>query len=164
MALLEFCQWLQETSVSVSIRESILMFPLLEGGHLLGISAPAWTIAISDLRMMGLICKKESASDVFHQLIPWITAGFLLMIVTGGLLLWSEPVKCYNSIWFRLKVLFLFLAGLNVLIFHSSKVYRHMHEWEWAANPPRAAKIAGWISLISWGIVIIAGRTTAYNF
>jgi hypothetical protein len=39
-----------------------------------------------------------------------------------------------------------------------------MHEWEWAKNPPRAAKLAGWISLISWGIVIIAGRTTAYNF
>ena len=164
MSLLQFAQWLQETSVSVSIRESILMFPLLEGGHLLGISVSAGTIAISDLRMMGLIFKKESASDVFHQLIPWITAGFLMMIITGVLLLWSEPVKCYNSIWFRLKVLFLFLAGLNVLVFHSSKIYRNMHEWEWSENPPRAAKLAGWISLISWGIVIIAGRTTAYNF
>ena len=164
MSLLEIAQWVQETSVSISIRESILMFPLLEGGHLLGIAVSAGTIAISDLRMMGLIFKKESASDVFHQLIPWITAGFVMMIITGTLLLWSEPVKCYNSIWFRLKVLFLFLAGLNVLIFHSSKIYRNMHEWEWAENPPAAAKLAGWISLISWGIVIIAGRTTAYNF
>ena len=86
------------------------------------------------------------------------------MIITGMLLLWSEPVKLYSSIWFRYKVLFLFLAGLNVLIFHSSKVYRGIHEWEWATHPPRAAKVAGWVSLISWGIVIIAGRTTAYNF
>ena len=59
MSLLEICQWAQETSLSVSIRESILMFPLLEGGHLLGISVSAGTIAISDLRMMGLIFKKE---------------------------------------------------------------------------------------------------------
>ncbi len=164
MFLLEFAKWLQDTSLSVSIRESILMFPLLEGGHLLGISVSAGTIAISDLRMMGLIFKKESASDVFHQLIPWTTAGFLLMITTGTFLLISEPVKCYNSTWFRLKVLFLFLAGLNVLIFHSSKVYRKMNEWEWAIDPPRAAKLAGWISLFSWAIVIITGRTTAYNF
>src|SRR5579864_5109156 len=164
MSVLEIAQWLQETPISVSIRESILMFPLLEGGHLLGISVSAGTIAISDLRMMGLIFKKESASDVFHQLIPWITAGFVMMIITGTLLLWSEPVKCYNSIWFRLKVLFLFLAGLNVLIFHSSKVYRSMSEWSMNPDPPRAAKVAGLISLISWGIVIIAGRTTAYNF
>jgi Family of unknown function (DUF6644) len=164
MSILHFAQWLQETPISVSIRESILMFPLLEGGHLLGISVSAGTIAISDLRMMGLIFKKESASDVFHQLIPWISAGFVMMIITGTLLLISEPVKCYDSVWFRLKVLFLFLAGLNVLVFHSSKIYRGMHEWEWSPNPPRAAKLAGWISLISWCIVIIAGRTTAYNF
>ena len=70
MSLLEIAKWVQETSVSISIRESILMFPLLEGGHLLGIAVSAGTIAISDLRMMGLIFKKESASDVFHQLIP----------------------------------------------------------------------------------------------
>src|SRR6476620_2752654 len=123
MSLFEICKWLQETPISISIRESILAFPVIEGLHLLGISVSAGLIAISDLRMMGLVLKKESASDVFHQLIPWITAGFLLMITTGTLLLISEPVKCYNSTWFRLKVLFLFLAGLNVLLFHSSKVY-----------------------------------------
>jgi hypothetical protein len=113
---------------------------------------------------MGLILKKESASDVFHQLIPWISAGFALMIITGSLLFASEPVKCYTNLSFRFKVLFLFVAGINILIFHSSKIYRHMSEWEWAEDPPRAAKMAGWISLISWGIVIIVGRTTAYNF
>jgi len=164
MSLFEICKWIQETSMSISIRESILAFPVIEGLHLLGISVSAGVIAISDLRMMGLILKKESASDVFHQLIPWITAGFTLMIVTGVLLFISEPVKCYTNISFRFKVLFLFVAAINVLIFHSSKIYRQMRDWEWAENPPRAAKLAGWISLISWGIVIIVGRTTAYNF
>ena len=164
MSLFEICQWLQETPFSVSIRESVLAFPVIEGMHLLGISVSAGLIAISDLRMMGLILKKESASDVFHQLIPWISAGFVMMIITGSLLFVSEPVKCYSNISFRFKVLFLFVAGINILIFHSSKIYRHMSEWEWSETPPRAAKLAGWISLISWGIVIIVGRTTAYNF
>src|SRR5262245_58517335 len=143
MSLLSFCQWLQDTSFSTSIRESILMFPVLEGSHLLALGISAGTIALSDLRMMGLIFKKQSASEVFHQLIPWTTAGFLVMIITGTLLLISEPIKCYNSIWFRLKVLFLFLAAINVLVFHSSKIYRNMHEWEWDESPPKAAKMAG---------------------
>ena len=164
MALLEYCQWLQETAISISIRESILAFPVIEGLHLLGISVSAGLIAISDLRMMGMVLKKESASDVFHQLIPWISAGFALMIITGSLLFLSEPVKCYTNLSFRFKVLFLFIAGINILIFHSSTIYRKMNEWEWAEDPPRAAKVAGWVSLISWGIVIIVGRTTAYNF
>jgi len=128
MSLLQICEWLQQTPISISIRESILAFPMIEGLHLLGISVSAGLIAISDLRMMGLILKKESASDVFHQLIPWITAGFALMIVTGSLLFISEPVKCYSNLSFRFKVLFLFVAGINILIFHSSKIYRHMNE------------------------------------
>lgn len=163
MSLLEMCKWIQTTSMSVSIRESILMFPLLEGTHLLGIGLSAGIIAISDLRMMGLVLKKQSASEVFHQLIPWSIAGFGTMLLTGFLLFWSEPVKCYLSVSFRYKSLFLVLAAINVLVFHSSAVYKKMGDWEWTDNPPRAAKLAGLISLISWGIVIIAGRTTAYN-
>src|SRR5512146_351855 len=101
MSLLQICQWLQETPLSISIRESIVAFPVIEGLHLLGISVSAGLIAISDLRMMGLVLKKESASDVFHQLIPWISAGFALMIITGSLLFVSEPVKCYTNLSFR---------------------------------------------------------------
>src|SRR5579864_2409768 len=100
MSLLQICQWLQETPISISIRESILAFPIIEGLHLLGISVSAGLIAISDLRMMGLILKKESASDMFHQLIPWISAGFAMMIATGTLLFTSKPVKCYSNISF----------------------------------------------------------------
>jgi len=164
MTLLEICKWIQETPLSVSIRESTLVFPLLEGTHLLAIGLSAGTIAISDLRMMGLVLKKESASDVFHQVLPWTVAGFATMLATGLLLFWSEPVKCFENPSFRYKTLFLFVAALNVFVFHYSKVYRKMSEWEWAEDPPRAAKVAGLVSLISWGIVIIAGRTTAYNF
>src|SRR5579863_4146596 len=116
MSLFEICSWLQETPFSVSIRESILAFPVIEGMHLLGISVSAGLIAISDLRMMGLILKKESASDVFHQLIPWISAGFVMMIITGSLLFVSEPIKCYTNLSFRFNVLFLFIAGINILI------------------------------------------------
>jgi hypothetical protein len=164
MSLLEICQWIQDGAISTSIRESTLGWPVLEGSHLLGLGISAGTIAISDLRMMGLILKKESASEVMHQILPWTIAGFAMMVVTGTLLLWSEPVKCYESIWFRLKVLFLFLAAINVFIFHSSNIYKKMADWEHDLNPPRGAKLCGIVSLISWGLVIIFGRTTAYNF
>ena len=164
MSLLEICKWIQDTQTSVAIRESQYMFPVIEGTHLLAIGLSAGTIAISDLRMMGLVMKKDSAAETFHQILPWTIAGFAAMLLTGFLLFWAEPVRCYENISFRYKTLFLFLAALNALIFHYSKVYRKMKEWEWAESPPRAAKLAGLISLISWGVVIVAGRTTAYNF
>jgi hypothetical protein len=41
MSILEFAEWVRDTNLSVSIRESILMFPIIEGTHLLGIGASA---------------------------------------------------------------------------------------------------------------------------
>jgi hypothetical protein len=162
MSILEMCVWLQNTPIGTSIRESTLMFPILEGSHLLGLGISVGTIMVSDLRLFGVILKKERMSDVMHQILPWSAAGYAFMIITGILLFWSEAEKCYNSIWFRWKVVFLFVAAINVIVFHTT-VYRRMDKWDLDNPPPMAAKIAGISSLIAWGIVIAAGRTTAYN-
>jgi hypothetical protein len=163
MTLLEIAEWIRDTNLSVSIRESILLFPVIEGLHLLGIGASAGAIAISDLRMMGKIFRKEPVSDIFNGVAPWMIAGFILMTITGFLLMWSEPTRCYESIWFRYKVLFLFLGAANAAIYHNT-IYRKRAEWDRDPDPPLGAKVAGAASLFIWAMVIITGRTMAYNF
>jgi hypothetical protein len=163
MTLFEIAEWVRDTNLSVSIRESILMFPVIEGTHLLGIGASAGAIAISDLRMMGKIFRKEPVSDVFNGVAPVMLIGFIVMTITGFLLMWSEPMRCYESIWFRFKVLFLFLGAANAGIYHNT-VYRQRAAWDKDPDPPRGAKIAGITSLAIWALVIITGRTMAYNF
>jgi hypothetical protein len=163
MDLFQMCEWLRDTAISVSIRESILMFPVIEGTHLLCIGASAGLIAISDLRMMGVTFKKYPLSDVFNGILPYMVMGFAVTMITGILLFISEPVKLYESIWFRYKLLFLVLAGFNALIYHTT-IYRSRAEWDASPSPPMAVKLAGLFSILSWSIVIIAGRTTAYNF
>jgi len=163
MNLMEFSEWVRDTNLSVSIRESILMFPVIEGMHLLGIGASAGAIAISDLRMMGKIFRKEPCSDIFNGVAPYMTVGFIIMSITGFLLMWSEPTRCYESIWFRFKVLFLFMGLGNAAYYHST-IWRQRAIWDKDPDPPRGAKIAGLMSLIIWALVIITGRTMAYNF
>jgi hypothetical protein len=147
MSLLEMCKWIQVTPLSVSIRESIVTFGA-------GRYAPAWYWIVGrHHRHFGSAHdgpgdEEQSASEVFHRLIPWSIAGFATMLITGFLLFWAEPVKCYLSTSFRYKTLFLFLAAINVAVFHSSAVYKKMGNWEWSEDPPRAAKLAGLISLI----------------
>jgi len=162
MSILDMCVWIQNTPIGTSIRESTLMFPVLEGGHLLGLGISVGTIMVSDLRLFGVILKKERMSDVMHQILPWSVAGFLFMVITGALLFWAEAEKCYNSIWFRWKVVFLFVAAINVVIFHNT-IYRRMEKWDFDTPPPTGAKLAGICSLIAWGLVIVQGRMTAYN-
>ena len=158
----EFCQWLQETPFSTALRESEIVFPCIEGTHLLGIGVSAGTIAFSDLRLLGIWMKKEPASKVLDALLPFTIVGFCIVFATGLLLFSAEPAKSYGNYWFWLKMTFLVLAGLNALIFHTT-VYRRMQQWDLDAITPVGARAAGIISLMFWTLVIWFGRQFAYN-
>jgi hypothetical protein len=53
MSLLQACQWLNDTQLGTAIRESDVVFPLIETVHVLGIALLAGTVAIVDLRLLG---------------------------------------------------------------------------------------------------------------
>ncbi|MEQ1948332.1 MAG: DUF6644 family protein [Bryobacteraceae bacterium] len=160
--LFEFCQWLQETNISTSIRESNILFPFIEGTHLLGLGVSAGTIAMSDLRLLGVLMKKEKASKVFDALLPFTMIGFVIVFGTGSLLFLAEPAKSYGNYWFWLKLTFMALAGVNALVYHTT-VHKRIAQWDSAAITPTGAKMAGVFSLVFWTMVIWLGRQFAYN-
>jgi hypothetical protein len=160
--LFDFCQWLQETNISVYIRESSLLFPFIEGTHLLAIGVSAGTIAMSDLRLLGVLMKKEKASKVFDSLLPFTIAGFVVVLATGSLLFLAEPAKSYVNPWFWGKLSFMALAGINALVYHTT-VHRRIAQWDTAVMTPTGARLAGVFSLVFWAMVIWLGRQFAYN-
>jgi hypothetical protein len=162
MSLLALCQWFENTAVGGAIRESQWWFPVLETTHTLGIILMVGTIAVVDLRLLGVALRREPVSNVTQQLLPWTWIGFTLMFVSGFLLVLSEAVKLYSSPFFRIKLVLLLLAGLNALVFHFT-VYRQVGAWDLASQTPRRAKAAGLISLACWIGVIAAGRAIGYE-
>lgn len=161
-ALYGFCNWLNGTSSSTAIRESILLFPVIEGIHLLAIGVSAGMIALTDLRLLGVTMKKDPASKVLHSILPFTIGGFVVVFITGLCLFWAEPAKSYRNPWFRFKLLFLLLAGLNALFFHLG-IYRRMNLWDNDPLPPMKARVAGALSLVIWATVIWLGRQFAYS-
>jgi hypothetical protein len=149
--MLSICQWLQQTPVSVAIRESVWVFPILDAVHCVGIILVAGTIVIVDLRLLGFGMRRESVSSVIAQVLPWTFFGFAFMFVTGSLLAWAEPIKLYRSVFFRWKLLFLAIAGLNALLFHYTTL------------TPARARLAGALSIACWICVIAAGRAIGYE-
>ena len=85
------------------------------------------------------------------------------MVATGVLLFYAQPLTYYHSLFFRIKVLLLIVAGVNVFVFHS-RTQRGVSAWDVAPRPPRAARLAATISLLAWAGVIVSGRLIAYNW
>ena len=162
MSILHFCQWLENTPVGVTVRQSIWLFPIVETIHTVGIVLMAGTIAVVDLRLLGVGLRREPVSGVLQQVLPWTWAGFALMFVTGGLLVSSEAVKLYNSVFFRIKLVLLFVAAVNALVFHWT-IYRQAARWDLAASTPARVKVAGLLSLTCWIGIIAMGRAIGYE-
>jgi hypothetical protein len=162
MSLLGICQWIQQTSVSVSIRESIWVYPILTVLHCVGILLVAGTIVVVDLRLLGFGMRRAPVSSVVAQVVPWTLTGFAFMLITGSMLAWSEPLKLYHSPFFRWKLAFLALAGLNALVFHCG-IFRSAARWDSDSPAPARARLAGLLSIVSWICVIAAGRAVGYE-
>jgi len=161
MTILHICQWLYDSPLGTSIRESDFTFDLIESAHVLGITLVAGTISIVDLRLLGIVLKKDDVPDVVAQVLPLTWTGFAVMVTSGVLLFWSEAAKLYFNPAFRLKLILLALAGLNPLIFHTT-IYRGVAAWDTAASTPARSKAAAVLSLTLWSSIIVAGRAIAY--
>jgi len=161
--VLGFCQWLERTPGSIALHESIWGYPIIESVHVLTLCLFLGLAVMLDLRLLGVAMLKTPASEVMERLLPWTIGGFGIMVITGALLFYAIPVKTYLNIFFRVKVLFLLLAGVNTAVFHLT-VSAGMREWDLDPVPPRRARLAAGLSLALWAGIVVAGRMIAYNW
>ncbi len=103
-------------------------------------------------------------SELLDRLLPWVAAGFIMMVISGALLFYAIPVRTSQNIFFRLKVAMLILSGLNAWAFHRSAVYGRLAEWDVTAATPKRARVAAGFSIALWAGIVVAGRMIAYNW
>jgi hypothetical protein len=163
MSLLSFFGWLAQTRASVAMSESVWAFPIVESVHVLTLCLFLGMAAILDLRLLSLVMRDVPVSEVAARLLPWTTAGFVVMVISGVLTFLNAPVRYYENIFFRIKIAALVLAGLNVWVFHSG-IWRNVSDWDRAAVAPFRARLAGILSLVLWACIVVAGRMIAYNW
>ncbi|CAG0989905.1 hypothetical protein MTYP_02227 [Methylophilaceae bacterium] len=159
--LIEYSQVLQDFQFSTALRESIYMFPIVEGLHLLGLAFSVGLIVFTDLRLVGKFLRNEPVSDILFQLRPWVLSGFAITFITGFFLFAANAVKLLESQVFLLKIFLIVLAGINAVWFEL-RLGRKASEWVGLSELPEGVVLAGWISLILWTGVVITGRMIPY--
>ncbi len=160
--LYDICHWLYHTSLATSIRESTLAFPIIEGTHVLGLAISVGIIMFLDFRFLRFAFRDVPVSRLMRQVGPWMITGIAVMFITGFLLFFAEAEKAYTNTFFRVKIALLILAGVNALIYQL-KYFPRMAEWDTSDSIPVGVKAIAWLSLIFWFVIIICGRTMAYE-
>jgi hypothetical protein len=136
---------------------------VIESIHVLTLCLFLGLAAMLDLRLLGITMRETPVSEMADRLLPWTIAGFVVMVISGAFLFYGIPVRTYQNIFFRIKVVLLVLSGVNAFVFHST-VYRKVAEWNLDTVPPIRARLAGGLSLLFWASIVVAGRMIAYNW
>ena len=160
--LFHLAEWLESTSVALLVRESLWGFPIVVGTHILGLTLSVGMIVWFDLRLLGFALRGSSVESVYRRIIPWASAGFVVMFLSGATLLTGYATHAYSNTYFRIKVATLIVAGLNALFYHRV-TERTIGRWGSAPRPPFPARVAGLVSIAAWTIVILAGRAMSYT-
>ena len=157
-------QWLtrlQDLNLPTQIRESVWMFPTIETVHVFALVLVVGSIMTVDLRLLGLTNKERPFSQVAAEMLPWTWAAFGVAALAGMLMFSSKALTYYGNIPFRLKMVCLLLAGINMVVFHWLGV-RRLATWD-HQRPPWSAKVAGGASLLLWTTIVAAGRWIGFT-
>ena len=167
MDLNSFAQAVHESGVAEWMRGSLKAMPIVESIHVLCAALVFGTVLIVDLRMLGYPDTKRSLMRIHRELIPVTWAAFVLSVITGALMFAPNSITYVGNTAFRLKLLAILAAGINMAIFQLLTA-RDIASWDQNTRAPGAARLAGALSILLWITVIFLARwigfTKGYDF
>ena len=153
---------LAASALAAKIRDSLLLFPLLESIHVLGLALVLGTIAVVDLRLLGLASSRRPFGRIASDTFKWTWAAFALTAITGALMFTTNASVYYHNFYFRAKMLLLVLAAVNMLAFEVT-AGRSIPRWENQPAAPAIGRTVGVISILIWISIIFMGRLIGFT-
>jgi hypothetical protein len=155
---------LEGSGLGRAMREWLWLYPSVEVVHLVGIALLFGSIAVLDLRLLGM-SRNIPVRTLARHVLPWTAGSFLLIVPSGLLMFTAHATEFIQSNVFVLKMLLILAAGLNAALFHAV-TFRTADVWDAEEMrklpPPPSARASAAISLLLWIAVIACGRLLAY--
>ena len=152
---------LQQSPFGRLIAESTWMFPTIETVHVFALAIVIGSIVMVDVRLLGWASKERPVSALSQNVLPWTWSAFILAAISGSLLFAARAADYMTLTSWYLKFMFMGLAALNMVIFHFV-TQRDMAQWD-SGRPVMAARVAGGLSLLFWGAVVICARKVGFS-
>lgn len=156
-----FLGWLEATPLSLAMRSSLWLYPIVEIFHIVGFALLVGGIAMFDLRVLGA-SRFLPVQGLGRHLLPWSVASLLLIIPAGLMMFSAHPHEFVDNRVFLLKLTLIAAAGINAVLFHVG-AYRSVARWNTGVAAPMAAQLHALASLVIWVAVICCGRLLAYT-
>ena len=156
-----FVSWLAETPLSVFIQNVAWIIPTVQTIHILCVAIVMSSMAMIDLRLLGLGARSQSLPDMVTRFMPWVWTALVILLLTGSILIIGEPARSLMNPAFILKMSMLICVIVVTLTFQSA-IQRNVAFWELSAPRRNAAKLMALVSILLLIAIVFAGRWIAY--
>jgi len=147
----EFLQAIEQLAPIRALRISFYAYPLVNAAHVLAIGALVTSVTLMDLRILGFLTAQERRP--FLKLMRRVgIAAFCGAAATGLLLFSVRASEYFFNPAFRLKMVLIALAGLNLL------ALRLFASGSGGMPRERSAVIFAGLSMVLWLGVLVCGR------
>jgi hypothetical protein len=153
---------LEGVAPASGIRDSLYLFPLLESVHVMALSVVFGTIIIVDLRLLGVASRDRPFARLSSELLKITWGAFAVAALTGTLMFMTNARVYAGNTSFRLKMVLLVLAGINMAVFHLT-AGRTVLRWDRERFAPPSGRAAAALSLTLWIGIIFAGRVIGFT-
>jgi hypothetical protein len=136
-------------------------FPILETLHILSLTIVFGSIAMIDMRLVGLVSREAPFTKLYRELVPWTWWAFAAAAVSGSILATGKIQDYVHNPQFMAKFVLIALAGANMAAFHAG-AYRDVAQWDKTVPAPTGARLAGSLSMALWISVIFCGRWVGF--
>ena len=151
---------IEASALGQAMRQWLWLYPSVEIVHITGIALLVGSIAILDLRLLGL-SRSLPVRRLAAHILPWSIASFVLIVPSGLAMFVAHANDLLSNPVFAVKMCLILLAGANAGVLHAG-VFRSAGQWDVDVMPPLAARAAAGASLLLWISVIACGRLLAY--
>jgi len=145
--------------LAVALRASAPLHAAVATVHLVGVALLVGSVAVLDLRLLGL-SRTLPVRRLAAHVLPWTAASFLLIVPSGLLMFLARAGELVARPLFALKMMLILAGGTNAALFHAG-TFRGVAAWDTQAVPPAAARAAAVLSLALWLSVLACGRLLA---
>lgn len=150
---------IQASPLARALHSSHFLFGAVATVHLVGVGLLFGSIAMLDLRLLGL-SRSISVRRLTAHIIPWTMLSFVIIVPSGLAMFLARASGLIASELFALKMGLIMAAGVNAAVYYSG-VYRSAQEWDTERMPPPGARLAGALSLVIWVGVLACGSMLA---
>jgi uncharacterized membrane protein len=160
----DFIHWLGATPLSLVIQKVFWIIPTVQTLHILAISVVLTSMAMFDLRLLGLAGTRSSIASLSRRFMPWVWGALIVLAASGSILIVGEPKRSLGNVSFLLKMCMLATAIIVTLGFQAVlKRDLKSGSADLAQAHVILAKITGFLSLTLWVGIAVAGRLIAYT-